>query len=140
MSPAAPAAVLLILMSLLLSACGSDDGWDFDTKVQEWLNAEPGPPDLPSEFLPLSEELEAGADLVGSQGCLGCHMIGETGGDLGPSLDRVGTRLTRAQIGKAIVVGPDIMPSYQGLRQASRSEFSAMVDFLSALGTEVTVP
>jgi mono/diheme cytochrome c family protein len=64
-------------------------------------------------------------------GCLACHLFGSEG-NRGPGSDltRVGARLSRAQIRRALRRPKAPMPSYSML---PRSDFAALVAYLAAL-------
>ncbi len=76
---------------------------------------------------------DAGADLAGRLGCFACH--GKGPGHSAPSLDGVGSRLTREQL-QVVLVQPRRlypgakMPSYAYLPQGERQ---ALLDFLERL-------
>jgi ubiquinol-cytochrome c reductase cytochrome b subunit/menaquinol-cytochrome c reductase cytochrome b/c subunit len=68
---------------------------------------------------------------VAASGCLGCHRIGESGNaGLGPNLTKVGRRLTRRQIERALVDPVAPMPSYRGRAARDRA---AIARYLAAL-------
>lgn len=99
-----------------------------------FLGAEAGPPtEIEMEVAP---EFESGKEVVASQGCLGCHKIGENGGNLGPDLTEVGDRIPAEAIASSVRVGPDIMPSYETLSQTDPEAFQEMVGFLASLNGE----
>jgi mono/diheme cytochrome c family protein len=102
------------------------------------LGAEGGPP---TEIeLATAPEFESGKQVVASQGCLGCHKIGENGGTLGPDLTEVGARIPAAAIASSVVNGPGIMPSYR-LQETDPEAFDEMVKYLASLdGTEIEPP
>ena len=98
-----------------------------------FLGAEAGPP---TEIeMEVAAEFEPGKEVVASQGCLGCHKIGENGGNLGPELTEVGARLPAAAIARSIEVGPDIMPAYT-LSESEPEKFRDMVAYLASLNGE----
>jgi mono/diheme cytochrome c family protein len=76
-----------------------------------------------------------GKELVNSSGCKGCHKIDGMGGSLGPALDRVGKRLSAAQILQQLknpkARNPSsMMPSFSHL---SQKDLQALVDYLESL-------
>ncbi len=89
----------------------------------------------PSEIdLPVAPEYEAGKLVVAQSGCLACHQIGESGSDgPGPDLTEIGSTLAPAEIGRAVVDGPGIMPGYDSLKAKEQEKFADMVAFLSSL-------
>lgn len=90
----------------------------------------------PTEIdLETSPKYEAGKALVAESGCLACHSIGENGahGGLGPDLTDIGDKVPREAIKQSVVVGPGIMPSFQGLGEEN---LNAMADYLASLSGE----
>ncbi len=76
-------------------------------------------------------EYEAGKLVVASQGCLGCHKIGDNGNDgPGPNLTHVASRLPRQGIARTLVNPTAPMPSFKNLPP---QKFKAAVEFLSQL-------
>ncbi len=77
--------------------------------------------------------------IIADNNCLVCHRIGRDGGDIGPSLNGVGTRRTAAQIRAAIVAPPPTtgagaknpMPSYQ--KTITGEDLNSLVHYLSTL-------
>jgi hypothetical protein len=85
----------------------------------------------PTEIdLEVAPEYEAGKEVVASQGCLGCHKIGENGNALAPELTEIGAKLPRAAIARSLVVGPSFMPSYENLPPEKVNE---LTKFLASL-------
>ena len=73
----------------------------------------------------------SGAQLIGQYGCQGCHLIGGSGGTIGPSLDDLFERRDeswiRAQIANPREHKPDsVMPTF-GL---SEEQIDTIVEFL----------
>ena len=71
--------------------------------------------------------------MVASQGCLGCHKIGENGGALGPDLTEVGARIPAEAIARSVRVGPAFMPAYSALETTDPKAFNEMVEYLATL-------
>lgn len=77
--------------------------------------------------------------LITGNSCLSCHRIGSEGGDIGPSLNGVGTRRTEEQIRAAILTPaaktstgiPNPMPSYKG--KISDEDLTRLIQYLRAL-------
>jgi mono/diheme cytochrome c family protein len=77
--------------------------------------------------------------VIADNNCLVCHRVGREGGDIAPSLNGLGTRLTPDQIRAAIVSPPaktragtpNPMPSYAG--KLSEEDLNNLVHYLSAL-------
>jgi mono/diheme cytochrome c family protein len=77
--------------------------------------------------------------IIADNSCISCHRIGEYGGQIGPSLNGVGTRLTEDQIRAAIVYPPPTtsagvpnpMPSYE--KKITGDDLKSLVHYLSTL-------
>ena len=77
--------------------------------------------------------------LIANNNCLLCHRVGREGGDIGPSLNGVGTRRTADQIRAAIVSPPPTtstgmknpMPSYE--KTIAGEDLRSLVRYLSSL-------
>jgi glucose/arabinose dehydrogenase/cytochrome c551/c552 len=77
--------------------------------------------------------------VIANNNCLLCHRVGRDGGDIGPSLNGVGTRLTADQIRAAIVSPPaktragipNPMPSYSN--KLTDEDLKNLVHYLSEL-------
>ncbi|HEX2359122.1 MAG TPA: c-type cytochrome [Solirubrobacterales bacterium] len=94
-----------------------------------FLGATAGPP---SEIdMEVAKEYEAGKELVASQGCLGCHKLGENGNDgPGPDLTEIGDKIPREAIARSLDVGPGIMPAYSDLTPQQKQDLTT---FLASL-------
>ena len=77
--------------------------------------------------------------IIANNNCLTCHRIGGEGGDIGPSLNGVGTRRTPDQI-QAVILhppqttsagAPNPMPPYDG--KISEEDLKTLVHYLSTL-------
>ena len=83
-----------------------------------------------------------GATPLGRQGqivfqakqCRNCHMIGGLGGERGPALDGVASRLTYDQLVRQVLQGGGNMPAYG--KNLSPAEVTALVSFLETLHPE----
>jgi ubiquinol-cytochrome c reductase cytochrome b subunit len=94
---------------------------------------------VPVSFLEGRSPLQRQGALVfqGKQ-CRNCHAIGGSGGQRGPELDRVATRMTHDQLVRQVVQGGGNMPAYgRNLRPA---EVTALVSFLETLHPPNQVP
>src|SRR5665213_3478246 len=77
--------------------------------------------------------------IIANNNCLVCHRIGRDGGDIGPSLNGVGTRRTADKIRAAIVSPPsktsagtpNPMPSYE--KKIGGEDLKSLVHYLSTL-------
>jgi hypothetical protein len=87
----------------------------------------------PTEIdLEVAPQFEVGKEQVASNGCLGCHKIGENGNTLAPELTEIGAKLPRAGIERTLENPSGIMPEYP--REAlGAKNFDALVDFLAQL-------
>jgi ubiquinol-cytochrome c reductase cytochrome b subunit len=72
-----------------------------------------------------------GAVVFQAKQCRNCHSIGGSGGQRGPDLDTVATRLTIDQMRFKVVTGGGNMPAYG--KNLSPSEIEALVSFLDTL-------
>ena len=77
--------------------------------------------------------------IIADNNCMLCHKIGADGGDIGPSLNGVGKRLTEDQIRAAIVTPPaktkagtpNPMQSYE--KKITGDDLTNFVHYLSTL-------
>ena len=77
--------------------------------------------------------------IIAANNCLLCHRVGADGGDIGPSLNGVGTRRTEAQIRAAIITppaktsagAPNPMPSYE--KKITGEDLNTLVHYLHSL-------
>ena len=98
-------------------------------------SAAPWSPDLVSN-LALPSSVSAGLPPTAAQGaqsfeqrgCINCHTIAGVGGQRGPDLTHVGSRLSREELVWRILNGGGNMPAYGSA--LTPDEVSAMVDFL----------
>ena len=71
------------------------------------------PAAAPTEIdIDVSSEHEKGLLVAARAGCLACHRFGDQGNDVGPDLTEVGSRLSPAQIRRALVDPGGIMPRF----------------------------
>ena len=99
-------------------------------KMTAW-SSDPIPERLVRHSTPLTLQ---GAALFQSKNCRNCHALDGTGGQRGPDLTAVGTRLTRDQLIDQIsngTPGGGNMPAYG--KQISPPEMTALVEFLATL-------
>jgi glucose/arabinose dehydrogenase len=100
------------------------------------------PPAPPATAAPSASAAPNGDSIktiIANNSCLSCHRIGADGGEIGPSLNGVGTRRTPDQIQAAIVTPPAItkagtanpMPSYKG--KITDEDLKNLVHYLSTL-------
>jgi ubiquinol-cytochrome c reductase cytochrome b subunit len=94
------------------------NAWSGDTIPVEKLHT----------ITPLARE---GAIIFQAKQCRNCHSIGGLGGERGPVLDDVATRLTIDQMRFKVVTGGGNMPAYG--KNLSPPEIEALVTFLETL-------
>jgi ubiquinol-cytochrome c reductase cytochrome b subunit len=87
---------------------------------------------LPQKIVHNETPLERqGAVVFQEKQCRNCHAIGGTGGQRGPALDSVATRLTEDQLIRQVIQGGGNMPAYG--KNLSPAEVTALVHFLETL-------
>lgn len=87
---------------------------------------------VPVKFLERRSPLERqGANVFQQKQCRNCHSIGGLGGERGPALDDVATRLTEDQLIRQVLLGGGNMPAYGSA--LSPAETTALVRFLETL-------
>jgi ubiquinol-cytochrome c reductase cytochrome b subunit len=119
-----PWAVAIVLVALLmigtLYVAGERAPWSprFDARLE-------------AAALGVTDPTHArGLRLYNDQGCVTCHAIGGVGGQRGPDLSTVGSRLTREHLIIRILAGGRNMPAYAG--SLTPEEVEALVAFLAA--------
>jgi ubiquinol-cytochrome c reductase cytochrome b subunit len=91
-------------------------------------SSDPVPPKYLHDATPLVRQ---GAVIFQSKQCRNCHAIGNMGGQRGPALDSVATRMTEDQMIRQVIQGGGNMPAYG--KNLSPPEVTALVSFLKAL-------
>jgi ubiquinol-cytochrome c reductase cytochrome b subunit len=87
---------------------------------------------VPVNYLEHRTPLERqGANVFQEKQCRNCHAIGGLGGQRGPALDDVATRLTQDQLIRQVLLGGGNMPAYGST--LSPAETTALVSFLETL-------
>ena len=87
---------------------------------------------VPVSYLARRTPLERqGANVFQEKQCRNCHSIGGLGGQRGPELDSVATRLTEDQLIRQVLLGGGNMPAYGSA--LSPAETTALVRFLETL-------
>jgi ubiquinol-cytochrome c reductase cytochrome b subunit len=95
------------------------------------MNAWSGDP-IPVRYLHRATPLvRQGAAVFQAKQCRNCHSIGGAGGERGPALDEVATRMTIDQMRFKVVSGGGNMPAYW--KNLSPAEIEALVSFLETL-------
>jgi ubiquinol-cytochrome c reductase cytochrome b subunit len=134
--PVAVLAVIVIYTALgVLTFQGVTSPWS--PKMTAW-SGDPIPPNLVRNSTPLRLQ---GAALFQNKACRNCHALEGIGGQRGPDLTTVGTRLTRGQLIDQVsngTPGGGNMPAYG--KQISPAEMTALVEFLENLRPEGMPP
>src|SRR5579883_2264936 len=87
---------------------------------------------LPQKLVHSETALERqGAVVFQAKQCRNCHSVGGLGGQRGPALDDVATRLTEDQLIRQVLQGGGNMPAYG--KNLSPPEVNALVRFLETL-------
>jgi ubiquinol-cytochrome c reductase cytochrome b subunit len=105
------------------------DAWS-GTPVPEKMIQWPDPKD-PEQRHNLTPEQLQGAVVLQNKNCRDCHALDGKGGQRGPDLTEVATRLTRPQLIRQVIQGGGNMPAYG--KQLKPAEVDALVDFLATL-------
>lgn len=96
-------------------------------KMDAWSGAAV-PVNLLQRRTPLQRQ---GANVFQEKQCRNCHSLGGHGGERGPALDDVATRLTEDQLYRQVLLGGGNMPAYGSA--LSPAETTALVRFLETL-------
>ena len=94
------------------------DAWSQDVVAARYMHND----------TPLQRE---GAVVFQDKQCRNCHSVGGSGGQRGPALDNVATRLTVDELREKVVTGGGNMPAYG--KNLSPPEIEALVSFLETL-------
>jgi ubiquinol-cytochrome c reductase cytochrome b subunit len=124
-----PVAVLSVLLIAVAWGAFTDLGLycPWSPHMDAW-SAVPVPP----KFLDGRSALERqGAVVLQAKQCRNCHALGREGGQRGPALDTVATRLTGDQLFRQVLQGGGNMPAYG--KNLSPAETTALVAFLKTL-------
>jgi ubiquinol-cytochrome c reductase cytochrome b subunit len=124
--PVAVLTVVLCFLALsLLTWFGMHSPWS--PRMNAWTT-DP----TPVEFLKGRSPLELqGALVLQYKQCRNCHSLDGIGGQRGPDLSRVATRLTKDQLVRQVIQGGGNMPAYG--KNLSPAEVDALVAFMSTL-------
>ena len=124
--PIAVIAILLALVSLTaLTQLGTYSPW---SPVMDAWSGAPVPPKILEGRSALERQ---GAVVFQAMQCRNCHSLGGEGGQRGPALDAVATRLTEDQLIRQVLQGRGNMPAYG--KNLSPAETTALVAFLKTL-------
>ncbi|HTV59746.1 MAG TPA: cytochrome b N-terminal domain-containing protein [Verrucomicrobiae bacterium] len=131
--PVAVLSLLIIAVSLAaLTEMAQVAPWSPD------MNAWSGDP-IPHSELEARSPLELqGALVFQEKQCRNCHALGQVGGQRGPALDSVATRLTQDQIIRQVLQGGGNMPAYG--KNLSPAEVTALVAYLETLHPSAQAP
>jgi len=94
------------------------NAWSSDTVPQRYLHG-------------LSPIERQGAIVFQNKQCRNCHSVGGEGGQRGPELDAVASRMTEDQMVRQVLQGGGNMPAYGNA--LNPDETTALVDFLKTL-------
>lgn len=124
-----PVAVLTVVVCFLalslLTWYGIHSPWS--PHMEAWTS-DP----TPVEFLKGRTPLELqGALVLQNKQCRNCHSLDGVGGQRGPDLSRVATKLTRDQLVRQVIQGGGNMPAYG--KNLSPAEVDALVAFMMTL-------
>src|SRR5436309_1368965 len=124
--PLAVLTALVIIISLAaLTQLGTYAPW---SPVMDAWSSAPVPPKLLAGRSALERQ---GAVVFQAKQCRNCHALGRQGGQRGPALDTVATRLTGDQLIRQVLQGRGNMPAYG--KNLSPAETTALVAFLKSL-------
>jgi ubiquinol-cytochrome c reductase cytochrome b subunit len=124
-----PVAVLTILLAAV--SLGTFTRMANNAPWSPKMNAWSGSP-VPARYLRGRSPLQRqGALVFQDKQCRNCHALGGEGGERGPALDAVATRLTQDQLVRQVLQGGGNMPAYG--KNLSPAEVTALVAFLSTL-------
>ncbi len=118
--------VIFVMVSLyVLANLGLTSPWS--PHMEAWS----GQP-VPTEYLKGRTPLEIrGALVLQNKDCRNCHSLGHAGGERGPALDGIATRLTADQMVRQVIQGGGNMPAYG--KNLKPAEVTALVSFMETL-------
>jgi ubiquinol-cytochrome c reductase cytochrome b subunit len=124
--PVAVLSVIVIMMTIgVLAYMGEMSPWS--PHMSAW-SSNPVPVDFLRGRTPLEMR---GAAVLQNKQCRNCHSLGGEGGERGPSLDQVATRLTRDEMVRQVIQGGGNMPAYGN--KLNPAEVDALVAFMTTL-------
>jgi ubiquinol-cytochrome c reductase cytochrome b subunit len=91
-------------------------------------SGDPVPPRYLHSATPLVRQ---GAVIFQSKQCRNCHAVGGVGGQRGPALDSIATRMSEDSMIRQVLQGGGNMPAYG--KNLSPAEVTALVSFLETL-------
>jgi ubiquinol-cytochrome c reductase cytochrome b subunit len=130
-----PVAVLSVIFVMLvigvLTYMGQTSPWS--PEMNAWSGEA-----IPDKFVKGRTPLELrGALVFQNKQCRNCHALGGTGGQRGPALDEVATRLTKEELVRQVIQGGGNMPAYG--KKLSPAEVDALVQFMATLHSTAPV-
>jgi len=131
--PIAALSVIVILLTLgTLAYLGVYSPWS--PQMGAWSGDA-----IPEKFVKGRSPLELrGAVTLQNKQCRNCHSLGGEGGERGPALDDVATRLTGGQLVRQVIQGGGNMPAYG--KNLSPAEVAALVAFMRTLHAPNEMP
>jgi len=124
--------VLIVLVLGTLTYMGETSPWS--PQMSAWSGAV-----VPLEFVKGRSPLEIhGALVLQDKQCRNCHSLGGHGGQRGPALDAVATRLTHDELIRQVIQGGGNMPAYGN--KLSPAEVDAVVAFMDTLRPDWASP
>ncbi len=124
--PVAVLSVSVIAVTLgIFTHLGTYTPW---SPVMDAWTSDPIPPKYLHNRTPLERQ---GALVLQNKQCRNCHMLDGAGGQRGPALDSIATRMTEDQIIRQVLQGGGNMPAYGNA--LNPSETKALVRFLVTL-------
>jgi ubiquinol-cytochrome c reductase cytochrome b subunit len=124
--PVAVLMVAVIAVTLgIFTHLGTYTPW---SPIMDAWSADPIPAAYLHERTPLERQ---GALLIQDKQCRNCHSIGGSGGQRGPALDGLASRMTEDQMIRQVLQGGGNMPAYGNA--LSPAETTALVGFLKTL-------
>ncbi len=103
--------------------------------IMDAWTSEPVPPKYLNHRSPLERQ---GALVLQNKQCRNCHMLDGKGGQRGPTLDGIASRMTEDQMIRQVLQGGGNMPAYGNA--LNPSETKALVSFLKTLGDNNVPP
>ncbi len=131
--PVAVLSVIFILMVIgVLAYMGETSPWS--PRMGAWSGDA-----VPVQFVKGRTPLQMhGAIVFQNKQCRNCHSLGGVGGERGPALDEVATRLTAAEMVRQVIQGGGNMPAYG--KKLSPAEVDALVSFMQTLSSKSKRP
>lgn len=124
--PVAVLSVIVIMMTIgVLAYMGEMSPWS--PHMSAW-SSNPVPVEDLRGRTPLQMR---GAAVLQNKQCRNCHSLGGEGGERGPALDQVATRLTKDEMVRQVIQGGGNMPAYGN--KLNPAEVDALVAFMTTL-------